>query len=399
MKKTYRFWLLLLSLVLAFSLTGLVACGTEADDPDDSDDTDTGDTGDADDGDTDDGEETLTVLEYLETLNEVSVAEGEANVYVSDYDDVVSYLQGKGVLSSETDPVNINETAGYLWDGSTYAVSTEAVAFADKAYDYDGVWLIWWDISSGSEYEDVYTSMANNSGSIVVNGGQYSCPTSSYSGFYAIAFKDAVEATYSYNYGTENYNSYCYDEDGNWSSDGYAQYKEALAAAVAEAEEEYEDVIEAFEDMDTTAPLKYSSSASDVAAALRSAGYISASDYVSPTNLNEVYTYYSDYMGDNVYVELATDAYQYGDITIYYFDTSNSWYSWSTWYYMFTNLQENGETVVYYDGSYGGAFGVPWYDSSFVYTYGSDNTYDSEGTTLSYSVDLIIGSFAFKVSE
>lgn len=394
MKKTYRFWLLLLSLVLAFSLTGLVACGTEADDPDDSDDTDTGDTGDA-----DDVEETLTVLEYLETLNEVSVAEGEANVYVSDYDDVVSYLQGKGVLSSETNPVNINETAGYLWDGSTYAVSTEAVAFADKAYDYDGVWLIWWDISNGSEYEDVYTSMANNSGSIVVNGGQYSCPTSSYSGFYAIAFKDAVEATYSYNYGTENYNSYCYDEDGNWSSEGYAQYKEALAAAVAEAEEEYEDVIEAFEDMDTTAPLKYSSSASDVAAALRSAGYISASDYVSPKNLNEVYTYYSDYMGDYVYVELATDAYQYGDITIYYFDTSNSWYSWSTWYYMFTNLQENGETVVYYDGSYGGAFGVPWYDSSFVYTYGSDNTYDSEGTTLSYSVDLIIGSFAFKVSE
>lgn len=375
MKKTYRFWLLLLSLVLAFSLTGLVACGA------------------------DDGEETLTVLEYLETLNEVSVAEGEANVYVSDYDDVVSYLQGKGVLSSDTDPVNINETAGYLWDGSTYAVSTEAVAFADKAYDYDGVWLIWWDISNGSEYEDVYTSMANNSGSIVVNGGQYSCPTSSYSGFYAIAFKGAVEATYSYNYGTENYNSYCYDEDGNWSSDGYAQYKEALEAAVAEAEEEYEDVIEAFEDMDTTAPLKYSSSASDVAAALRSAGYISASDYVSPTNLNEVYTYYSDYMGDNVYVELATDAYQYGDITIYYFDTSNSWYSWSTWYYMFTNLQENGETVVYYDGYYGGAFGVPWYDSSFVYTYGSDNTYDSEGTTLSYSVDLIIGSFAFKVSE
>lgn len=394
MKKTYRFWLLLLSLVLAFSLTGLVACGTEADDPDDSDDTDTGDTGDA-----DDGEETLTVLEYLETLNEVSVAEGEANVYVSDYDDVVSYLQGKGVLSSDTDPVNIIETAGYLWDGSTYAVSTEAVAFADKAYDYDGVWLIWWDISNGSQYEDVYTSMANNSGSIVVNGGQYSCPTSSYSGFYAIAFKDAVEATYSYKYGTENYNSYCYDENGNWSSDGYAQYKEALEAAVAEAEEEYEDVIEAFEDMDTTAPLKYSSSASDVAAALRSAGYISASDYVSPTNLNEVYTYYSDYMGDNVYVELATDAYQYGDITIYYFDTSNSWYSWSTWYYMFTNLQGNGETVVYYDGYYGGAFGVPWYDSSFVYTYGSDNTYDSEGTTLSYSVDLIIGSFAFKVSE
>ena len=374
MKKAYRFWLLLLSLVLAFSLTGLVACG-------------------------DNGEETLTVLEFLETLNEVSVAEGEANVYVSEYADVVSYLQDKGVLSTETEPVDINQTAGYLWDGSNYAVSQDAVQFADKAYDYDGVWLIWWDISNGSEYESVYTSMANNSGTMVINGGQYSCPTSSYSGFYAIAFKEAVEATYSYNYGTENYNNYIYDEDGNWSSDGYAQYKEALAAAVAEAEEPYEDVIEAFEGMDTTAPLKYSSSAADVAAALRSAGYISASDYVSPTNLNEVYTYYSDYMAQDVYVELATDAYQYGDITIYYFDTSNSWYSYSTWYYMFTNLQNELQTVVYYDGSYGGAFGVPWYDSNFVYTYGSDNTYDSGGTTLSYSVDLIIGSFAFKVAE
>lgn len=390
-KRTSKIAVLLLSLLLALSLVWLVSCTTTESSDTASDTTSESSSDDESTSSDTEPEEDDTVtkeeiLAYLESLSDIEVAEGEVNVYVSEYDDMVAYLQTQGVISADAEPVDMNTTAGYLWEYAT-GMTTEAIAFADKAYDYGGVYLMWWDIANGSEYEDYYSSYSFSTGTIAVGGGQYTLPFSSTSGFYAIAFADVVEVSLSYSYGAEN---------GSQNYDDYSEYTAAMSTAVAAAEAEYADEIAIFEAIDDTAPLEYATSLSDVAATLRGAGYISAADYVSPTDLNAIYTY--TYNDTTCYVPFAYEAYQYGNISIYYYDSSDSWWSFSTCYYIYTNLCNSLTSDIYYDASYGGSWGVEWYNGD-VYKYNENNEYDADGTTLTLTVDVVIGNFAFAISE
>lgn len=106
-------------------------------------------------------------------------------------EDVAEYLKAGGVIESTENPVNINETEGYVTDntGGQFAVA----ALADKACDYDGVWLFWWDLENQTEAYEVYDSMKANAGVMVYMGGAAILETKAHKGAFAIAFAEGFE--------------------------------------------------------------------------------------------------------------------------------------------------------------------------------------------------------------
>jgi hypothetical protein len=313
------------------------------------------------------------VLEFMDSLNSIEVT--GTNVYATSYDDMVTYLKEQHVIDTTATGIDINATAGYVkkYD-ATYE---EVVKVADKAYDYNDVWLFWWDLSNNSEYTDTYTSMKNNSGNIVISGGQYSLPTTAYSGCYAIAFKSVVEVDRSLAYDAE--------VDADW-----AAYQTRRTEALNKAKADYSSQLDVFNSIDNTpTSIDYFTSMTDLSTRLQKAGLITVQQLGNPTDLNKVYTFGTD---NSSYVVLATTAYQFGDITVYFFDTSDSYFSYYTYSYMLSNLKESKTTEVYY-GSSG------WYVAGQVYKYNADKAYDENGTTLTYSVDAIYGNFAISVAE
>ena len=64
---------------------------------------------------------------------------------------------------------------------------------ADKAYDYDGLWLFWWDQENQTEMYETYQSMGTNQGTIVLGGGAAILQTEAKNGAYALAFSEDYE--------------------------------------------------------------------------------------------------------------------------------------------------------------------------------------------------------------
>ena len=64
---------------------------------------------------------------------------------------------------------------------------------ADKAYDYDGLWLFWWDQENQTEMYETYQSMGANQGTIVLGGGAAILQTEAKNGAYALAFSEDYE--------------------------------------------------------------------------------------------------------------------------------------------------------------------------------------------------------------
>lgn len=116
------------------------------------------------------------------------------------YDEMVDYLTQEGYISEDAAPVNINETQGYVTDhtGGTLSV----VPVADRAEDYEGLWLFWWDLENQTDVYEMYQSMQSNSGTIVIQGGAAVLETAGRNGAFAIAFapdyaqKDAALAAF-----------------------------------------------------------------------------------------------------------------------------------------------------------------------------------------------------------
>lgn len=103
------------------------------------------------------------------------------------YDDMVAWLTDKGFIEKDAVPVDINETTGYLTD-NTGGQFTE-IQVADKACDYNGLWLFWWN-PEGGDYDQVFSDMANNAGTILLGGGAAFLETDAVNGAYAIAFSE-----------------------------------------------------------------------------------------------------------------------------------------------------------------------------------------------------------------
>lgn len=105
------------------------------------------------------------------------------------YDEMVEYLTAKGYIAEGTSPVDMLTTEGYVTDNTGGSFPT--APFADRAEDYDGLWLMWWDSETPSEaYTSCYTSMAMNNGAIVYMGGAAVIQSAAWNGNFAIAFAE-----------------------------------------------------------------------------------------------------------------------------------------------------------------------------------------------------------------
>lgn len=105
------------------------------------------------------------------------------------YDEMVAYLTEKGYIAEDASPVDMLTTEGYVTDNTGGSFPT--APFADRAEDYDGLWLIWWDSKTPSEaYTSCYSSMALNSGVIVYMGGAAVIQSAAWNGDFAIAFAE-----------------------------------------------------------------------------------------------------------------------------------------------------------------------------------------------------------------
>ena len=117
------------------------------------------------------------------------------------YDEMTAYLTAKGYIAEGVAPVDINTTEGYVTDNTGGEMPFANVA--DKAEDFGGLWLFWWDAAGSSElYQSNFQNIAMNQGTIVIMGGACVLETAAYSGNFAIAFaedyaqKDAVLADF-----------------------------------------------------------------------------------------------------------------------------------------------------------------------------------------------------------
>lgn len=108
------------------------------------------------------------------------------NAKTAPYDEMVEWLTQEGYIAEGTEPIDINTTQGYITDntGGDFPTAT----LADKAEDYDGLWLFWWNLEDTTENYEVYQNLKMNSGVMMVGGGAAVLQTAAQNGAYAIAF-------------------------------------------------------------------------------------------------------------------------------------------------------------------------------------------------------------------
>ncbi len=110
------------------------------------------------------------------------------NAETASYDDIVAYLKDGGVITDDKNPADINNAEGYVTDNT--GGDFPSAEIADKAWDYDGLYLFWWDLENPGDLKGNYDSLANNNGVIVIAGGAAVLETAGYNGPFAIAFSE-----------------------------------------------------------------------------------------------------------------------------------------------------------------------------------------------------------------
>lgn len=312
--------------------------------------------------------EKISKEQILEYFTQLQTAEAPGlNTYHSSWDDMVAYLTEQGVIPAKAVPVDMLTTEGYLQDNTEGELAT--YAFADKAMDFDGVYLCWWNLAEPTDALECYIDMKNNGGTVVIMGGAAVTPfTMTDSGSYAIGFAESYDET-------------------------------AVAAA-----------LETFNGVENKAySLNYMTNAVDLAMAFKEKGLLAAADLAANVNLNEKYAYPAmirDWVGYDVsesgygdpyettgYARLATEAYQYGNVTILYFAVSErgeaSWYPDTA--NVYAALSKDGTSVLYCQPELNG----DWIE----YKANNDGSYDAEGEAVTVTVDGICGSYAIIVND
>ena len=290
------------------------------------------------------------------------------NAFESSWEDMVAHLTEKGVISADAAQVDMLATAGYLkkYDGTF----EDTYAFADKAIDFGGVYLIWWNLAEPTAAYDCYSSMQMNGGTIVVMGGMYTVnATPVASGSFALAFAEG--------------------------------YDEAAKTAA----------LDVFNAIDATAySLKYMSGTTDLAMAMMNAGLLAATDIAGAVNMNAQYVYtcmrqdwvgyeqspetgYGDPYETTDYAVVATQAYTFGNVSILYFAAADvaetSWYPHMV--SIFNQIMDSSTLTPYCR---------PNTDWTYApYTVDAEGNYSAEGTNLEIAVDGLFGRFAIIVNE
>lgn len=282
----------------------------------------------------------------------------DLNAYTASYEDVVAALQTEGVIAKGTQAVDINTTPGYYFDNTTGAPSTEAIAVPDVANDYDGVYLVKFDID-GQHVLD-WNTMRMSMGAILYNGGMAMLQLDAYKGLYGLGFSADVS-------------------------------EDVKAKATA-----------AFDKLDATVPqdVKYLTSTDELAVLMKDQGFIQAAD-LAGEDLNSKYFVEGpgeewddatqDYVAvDNYkyYAEFGSQAKTYGGITVFYFDLLND--------YIFgeENIGSNGAGRAYKSLQANNAVTGYVGDQNWNYV-----PYTENGAEVSIPVDVVVGRFAVAVDE
>lgn len=338
MKLTKRILAILLAALMVLSMA---ACGEKKDTPKD---------GKAD------------IIAGIEALKD-GKAEG-LNTYESGFDDVVKYLTEQGVIDADAVPVDMTQTKGYLTD-NTGTGDFEVYPFADKALDYNGVYVMWWDLKEPTEAISVYTGISVNQ-MLVVAGGAAVMPVTAWSGCYAIGFREDIDP------------------------------------ATVDAGKKV------FNEIDSKAyNIDYMTSATELALYLKDAGLIEAADIAAVKDLNTQYKYtaldyayneetfeYADTPSEVEYtVTLASEAKSFGKVTIYYFDTLSGLEYSENLDAVYAEAQANKVIKPYccLDRTAMEYVYVPYTQK--------DGVYAEDGQALSLEVDIVIGRFAISVAD
>lgn len=279
------------------------------------------------------------------------------NAYTATYDEVVALLAAEGIATDA--PVNMNTTAGYWNDNMNGNMAAEAVVACDIAKDFGGVYLFWYNIDG--TYLSDWNSMKLNGGAMVYQGGMYSLQLDTYKGMFALGF----------------------------SADVSEDLKTKAKAA--------------FDKLDTTVPedIKYMTSISDLALALKDKGYVDIVAIGAMENLNAKYYVEGygeewndeaqDYVGVENYkyfAEFATEAQTFGGITVFYYNLAD------TYTFAEENLDFSGAGLAYKGLlAYNKVVG---YVGDFDWNY---TLYTDNGAEVSYSADVICGSFAVSIDD
>lgn len=304
------------------------------------------------------------------------------NTYTATFEEMVAYLKEQGVIAGDAEAVDMQTTDGYLYNNGTGTYEGKA-SFADKAYAYGDVMLVWWDMDHNSEFVDCYNNLGYNNNAILVGGGQYTMPMTSVSGYFAINFKPILEV------------------QNQWNIDNEEAWREKVNAKTGE----YADMLAVFNGIDShRTRLSQYKSINDIAAELRREGIIEAADIAQAKNLNEEYQFTASYYPwdsnelteGQLPVSLATEAMTYGKVTVYYFNTNDPQWNKSTLKPMFENIGKDKKTEVYY-GVYNEL--DTRNPEKSLYKCDGNKMYSEEGTQLTYSVDFVIGSFAVAIAE
>ncbi|MCD8022223.1 MAG: hypothetical protein LUF30_04375 [Lachnospiraceae bacterium] len=307
-----------------------------------------------------DGVSKEDILSFFDSLKTTSA--DDLNTYESSYDDIVAYLVEEGVIAEDAEPVDILTTEGYVTDNTGGSYPT--YAFADIANDYDGVYLLWWNLAGESETLDVYSALQTNGVVVVMGGAVVFENVSAVSGCYAIGFSADVD-------------------------------EETAATATA-----------AFQSIDATVnSLDYMTSATQLMTTLLKTGLIEAADIAANVDLNSVYSYpttaadwvgydvsesgYGDPYDTTAYCALASEAYQVGNICIYYYDTLNGFYG-NNLSAVYEELNAEGTITPYCRLTMDG----DWQ----AYTCEGEE-YAEDGEVLTITVDDFYGRFAIVVNE
>lgn len=282
----------------------------------------------------------------------------DLNAYTASYEDVVALLQAEGAISKDAQGVDINATPGYYFDNTTGAPSTEAIALADAANDYDGVYLVKFDIDG--DHLANWISVRQNMGALLYMGGMAMLQLDSVKGMFGLGF----------------------------SADASEDVKTKAKAA--------------FDKLDGTVPedVKYLTSADELAVMLKNKGYLQATDLVGE-NLNEKYYVegpgeeWDDAAGDYVpvdnykyYAEFASEAKTYGGITVFYFDLLNDFIFGEE------SIDSYGAGLAYKSLLANSAVTGYVADMDWNYT-----PYTENGAQVSIPVDVVVGRYAVAIDE
>lgn len=307
---------------------------------------------------------TLCAVMFMSLLVGCSSGETEQNdqplnAYTASYDDVVAMMKKQGIIKDAENAVDMNTAGGYWNDNMNGGLASNPVIGCDIARDYDGIYLIWFDVD-GNYFAD-WVNLKVNMGCMVYEGGMYTLQLDSYKGMFGLGFGADVS-------------------------------EEAKIAARA-----------AFDTLDSTVPgnVKYMISATELALLLKEKGYLTGKDIAGYTDLNQKYfvegpgedwsVEANDYVAvDNFkyYASFGTEAMTYGGITIFYFNTADGYT------YLEENLDYTGSGLAYKgllaDNRIVGYVG----DMNYVYT-----PYLENGQEIAYTADAVCGRFAVSIDD